>query len=164
MKDLLTCDAVLQLLGGMKWYITKLSIFPLFHGFNLQIFWSLKLTVIPWRTSNTISCSPQTCCLQVVNKKHFSGLNDEIFAKSWVYFPQRIKFWKTLANFLLLSAEKSKNFTFFFIDLLTNYVGVIVLSFKLYCFQQSLSGTKSYIKNLDIFPLFVILVCKIFGL
>ena len=39
-------------------------------------------------------------------------------------------------------------------DLLTNYVGVIVPSFKFYCFRQSLSGTKWYIKSLGIFLLF----------
>ena len=46
------------------------------------------------------------------------------------------------SNFLLTSAEKFKNFTFLFTELLTNYVRVIVPSFKLYCFQQSLGGTK----------------------
>ena len=46
-------------------------------------------------------------------------------------FQNGSNFGKTLANFLLLSAEKFKNFSFFFIDLLTNYVGVIVPGFSL---------------------------------
>ena len=57
-------------------------------------------------------------------------------------FQNGSNFGKTLANFLLTSAEKFKNFTFLFTELLTNYVRVIVPSFKLYCFQQSLGGTK----------------------
>ena len=46
-------------------------------------------------------------------------------------FQNGSNFGKTLANFSLLSAEKFKNFSFFFIDLLTNYVGVIVPGFNL---------------------------------
>ena len=84
----------------------------------------LNLTAIPGRTAKNISCSPQTCCLTVVNKKHFSGFNEKIFAKFWVYVPKRSNLGKT-------SAEKFKKFIFFFMDLLRNYVGLIVPSFNL---------------------------------
>ena len=83
-----------------------------------------NLTAIPGGTAKNISCSPQTCCLTVVNKKHFSGFNEKIFAKFWVYVPKRSNLGKT-------SAEKLKKFIFFFMDLLRNYVGVIVPSFNL---------------------------------
>ena len=94
-----TCEVVLQSLSGTKWYIKNLGIFPLFCDFSRQSFWSVKLTAIPGRTANTIPCSPQTCCLSVVNKKNFSGFNDKIFTKFWAYIPKRIKLWKNFGKF-----------------------------------------------------------------
>ena len=46
-------------------------------------------------------------------------------------FENGSSFGKTLADFLLKSAEKVKIFTFFFTDLFTNYVRVIVPSFNM---------------------------------
>ena len=47
-------------------------------------------------------------------------------------FRKRANFGQIFAHFLLTSAEKVIYFTFFFIELLINYVGVIVPSFKLF--------------------------------
>ena len=58
-----------------------------------------------------------------------SGFNDKIFAKLCVQVP---KFWTDFCTFFAEVAEKIIFFIFFFMELLTNYVGVIVPSFKLY--------------------------------
>ena len=109
-----------------------LGIFPLFHGFNLQIIKTIKLTAISWRAANTISCYPQACCSSVVNKKNiFQGLMTKYLQNFEFTFQNGSNFRKTLTNYLLTSAERFKIFTFFFMDLLTNYVGVIVPSFNL---------------------------------
>ena len=47
-------------------------------------------------------------------------------------FKKRANFGQILAHFLLTSAEKIICFTFFYMELLTNYVGVIAPSFKLF--------------------------------
>ena len=81
------------------------------------------------KTADTISCSPQTPCLSVVNKKKniFQGLMTKYLQNFEFTFQHGPNFEKSL----LTSAEKFKNFTFFFTDLLTNYVGVIVPSLNL---------------------------------
>ena len=55
-----------------------------------------------------------------------SGFNDKIFAKLCVQVP---KFW---TDFCIFFAEVAEKIFFFILELLTNYVGVIVPSFKLY--------------------------------
>ena len=47
-------------------------------------------------------------------------------------FQKRANFGQIFAHFLQMSVENLICFTFFFIELLTNYVGVIVPSFKLF--------------------------------
>ena len=90
----------------------KFRLFHFFCDFGQQSFWSVKLTTIPGRTTNTTFCSPQTYCLSLVNKNTFSGFNDEIFAKFWVYVPKQVKFW---ANFGKIFAGVSRKFKFFYL-------------------------------------------------
>ena len=47
-------------------------------------------------------------------------------------FQKRANFGQIFAHFLLTSAEKSISFTFLYMELLTNYVGVIVPSVKFF--------------------------------
>ena len=103
------------------------------RDFSLQSFWSVKLIIIPGRTANITLCSPQTCCLSAVNKKDiFKGLMTKHFRSFEFKVQKRANFGQIFAYFLLASAEKLICFTFFFMELLTNYVGVIVPGFKLF--------------------------------
>ena len=64
-------------------------------------------------------------------KNFFQSLMTEYLQNFEFTFENGSSFGKTLADFLLKSAEKVKNFTFFFTDLFTNYVRVIVPSFNM---------------------------------
>ena len=105
---------------------------------------------MPRGIANTNFCFPQTCCLSVVNEKsRISGFNYRIFAKFCVQVPKKGKIlnfegW-IFAHFLLKSAEKLIYVTFFYMELLTNYVGVIVPSFKLFYFVELV--LRLYIEN-----------------
>ena len=125
------CQAVLQPLSGRKWYIKNLDFF---RDFILQSFWSVKLTAIPRRTANNFLLSIDILFISS-EWKTFLRFNDE--------YLQNFEFTFEKGSMgMLTSAGKFKNLSFFFMDLLTNYEGVIVLSINFYCFQQSLSGTK----------------------
>ena len=108
------------------------AFFPLFCDFSLQKFWSIKLTEISRRrTTNTIFCSPQTCCLSLVNKKAiFQGLMTKYLQSFKFKFQKGQILDKFLYIFADISGKKNLIF-FFFVELLINYVGVILPSFKL---------------------------------
>ena len=80
------------------------------------------------KTADTISCSSQTPCLSVVNEKKNIFQGSKYLQNFEFTFQNGPNFEKSL----LTSAEKVIYFTFFFIELLINYVGVIVPSFKLF--------------------------------
>ena len=88
-------------------------------------------TVLEW--SETIHQKSRHCCLYAVNKNAIlQGLMTKYLASFEFKFQKTANFRLILAHFLLMSAEKLIYFTFFYMELLINYVGVIVPSFKLF--------------------------------
>ena len=88
-------------------------------------FWSVKLTEISRRTTNTIFCSPQIYCVSVVNKKsHILGFYDKIFAKFLVQVPKKDEFW---TNFCTVFADVSrKNNMGYLLKILQNLTEFLV--------------------------------------
>ena len=113
--------SILILLEHLKLFYSP---FLLFRACSLQNFWSVKLAAISRETANIIVCSSQTCCLSVMNKK-------AIFQGLMMKYLQSFEF-KLQKGKILKSAEKLICFTVFLMELLTNYVGVIVPNFKLF--------------------------------
>ena len=115
--------------------------FHFFRDFNLHNFCKISRG-----TGSAILYSPQTFCLSAVNKKViFQGFMTKYLQGFEFKFQKTASYRHIFGHFLLTSAEELFCFTFLFMELLADYVGAIVSSFKLFGLVKLSLGL--FIKN-----------------